>query len=499
MVFQYVALIAAAVWYSPLTWIGESSRVHIHLWGSIVLGGLVVALPLAFAKTRAGSVESKYTIAIAQALISALLIHVFGGRTEAHFHVFGVLAFLSFYRDWRILLSAAAIVTVDHFIRGLFWPLSVFGDADAGQWRWLEHGAWVVFECGILAGACHNGKKQLLALAQRQAELEFTQLAIESKVSERTAELQSAYEHIEKEARDRSCAETERDDLVAQLVQSQKLEAVGQLADGIAHEINTPMQYLGDNTHFLQDAMVDIVRIIRLSEKVARSGSYAQGENQDVVLLLDLLDSACIEDLAQDLSEALSQSLEGIERVRSIVGAMKDFSHPGQVWMTPVDLNKAIESVVMVASHEWKYVATVETDLDPNLGLVPCVLCELNQTLLNLVVNAAHALGDDEAREAKGMGVIRFTTLRHADFAEIRISDTGSGMPAEVREKMFELFFTTKEVGRGTGQGLAMAHNTIVVKHGGSIDCESEVGVGTTFVLKLPLVQSSMEESAGAA
>jgi signal transduction histidine kinase len=184
------------------------------------------------------------------------------------------------------------------------------------------------------------------------------------------------------------------------------------------------------------------------------------------------------------------QSLEGVQRVSQIVQAMKDFSHPGTKTKVAVDLNRAIQTTVTVARNELKYVADTKVDLDPNLPFVPCLPNEINQVLLNLLINAAHAVNDAVRERGESRGLITVSTHSVGDAVEIRVSDTGTGIPENVRSRVFEPFFTTKEVGRGTGQGLALAHTAIVKKHGGEIWFETEVGKGTTFFIRLPLALS---------
>jgi len=165
---------------------------------------------------------------------------------------------------------------------------------------------------------------------------------------------------------------------------------------------------------------------------------------------------------------------------------MKDFSHPGRETKTLVHLGKAIENTVTVARNEWKYVATIETDFEPNLPAVPCYESEFNQVVLNIVVNAAHAL-ENAGHEESGQGVIRISARSDRDFVEVRIADNGCGISEDVLGRIFDPFFTTKEIGKGTGQGLSIARSVIVEKHGGTIGVESKQGVGTTFILRLPL------------
>src|SRR5437588_8952186 len=198
MVFQWLAGIAAALWISPRTWIGATSQVHVHVWAAILLGGAISSLPVFLALKRPGYAFTRHTIAVAHMLTSALLIHLTGGRIETHFHVFGSLAFLAFYRDWRVLVSATIVVAADHFLRGMFWPQSVFGVLTASSWRWLEHAGWVVFEDVFLIQSCLQSRKEMQIDAHRQAELEATQSRIEQTVITRSAELSQSHEENER-------------------------------------------------------------------------------------------------------------------------------------------------------------------------------------------------------------------------------------------------------------------------------------------------------------
>ena len=283
---------------------------------------------------------------------------------------------------------------------------------------------------------------------------------------------------------------TERKILESQLSQSQKLESIGQLAAGIAHEINTPTQYVGDNIRFMQDSFDDIAALLakyrQLLAKVKNSGAFAE-------LAADIEaaeEDADLDFVLEELPAAIRQSLEGVGRVSAIVRAMKEFSHPGVEEKSAIDINRAIESTITVARNEWKYVADVKTDFAPDLPPVPCFAGEFNQVILNIIVNAAHAIAD-AVNGNGGKGLITVSTRRDGDWVEIRISDTGTGIPEAVRPRIFDPFFTTKEVGRGTGQGLAISHSVIVEKHKGSSSFETEMGKGTTFIIRMPLNAAS--------
>jgi PAS domain S-box-containing protein len=266
-----------------------------------------------------------------------------------------------------------------------------------------------------------------------------------------------------------------------QAANASKLESIGELAAGIAHEINTPTQYVGDNVRFLGDAFESIQQCLgKLTALITHHGDSPCSSLREHLERVDL------PYLCEEIPKAIAQSQDGIQRIAKIVGAMKEFSHPGQE-RTPTDINHAIMNTITVATNEWKYVAKIETDLDSTLPAVPVVPGEFNQVVLNIIVNAAHAIAEARGRDDTQMGTIRICTRRGAEWAEILISDDGCGMPPHVQGRIFDPFFTTKPVGKGTGQGLSIAHNVIVKKHRGSILVTSEPGRGTTFTIRLPL------------
>jgi len=279
---------------------------------------------------------------------------------------------------------------------------------------------------------------------------------------------------------------TDRRHLESQLSQAQKLESIGQLAAGIAHEINTPTQYVGDNTRFMEEAFADLSTLLTQFQTMLDAARDGAVPAEVVAATETAIEEADLDYLNDEIPTAIRQSLEGIDRVTKIVAAMKEFSHPGQAEKQQSDLNKQIESTITVSHNEWKYVAELTTDLDRELPLVPCLAAELNQVFLNIIVNAAHAIRD-VVGESGDKGQITITSRQSHGWVEIRITDTGNGIPDHARAKVFDPFFTTKEVGKGTGQGLAIAHSVVVDKHGGTLTFETETGTGTTFVIRLPV------------
>ena len=279
--------------------------------------------------------------------------------------------------------------------------------------------------------------------------------------------------------------------LEIQLRQAQRMEAIGTLAGGIAHEINTPIQYVLYNTRFLQEKFGDLDMLFdKIGQLIqtAESDEARTSLSEEIKEVIERIDLGFIR---EEIPPAIEQTLEGAQRVADIVRAMKEFSHPGSDEKSMVDLNKAIQSTITVARNEWKYVAEMETDFDADLPLVPCLPGDFNQVILNLIVNAAHAIADVVGDGAEEKGLISIRTCRNDGWVEIRVSDTGTGIVEENRGRIFDPFFTTKEVGRGTGQGLAISHAVIAEKHGGEIRFETEIGKGTTFIIQLPLEEKS--------
>lgn len=277
---------------------------------------------------------------------------------------------------------------------------------------------------------------------------------------------------------------TDRKRMEVELRHSQKLEAVGALAAGIAHEINTPIQFVGDNTRFLQDAFRDVAKMIKAYEQLRESTTNGT-EAIATEAVLEAHKKAEWEYLEVEIPKALEQALDGVNRVATIVRGMKEFSHVDRSSQkVAADLNKALESTLIVARNELKYVADVEVHFG-KLPPVPCHLGDLNQVFLNLLINAAHAISD-VVKGTQSKGRIEVRTSRDGDRIEVAISDTGTGVPEAIRDKIFDPFFTTKEVGRGTGQGLALARAVIVEKHGGTLTFDTEMGKGTTFYIRLP-------------
>jgi len=278
--------------------------------------------------------------------------------------------------------------------------------------------------------------------------------------------------------------------LESQLVQVRKLEAIGQLAAGVAHEINTPIQYIGDNLHFIQDSFL---KLAGMKETLARYMAEYGSNSRESEIIRNFLDNIPLKTMDYFISEipkAIEESLDGVERVANIVRSMKQFSHPRQEVKQPANLNKAIGSTVIISRNEWKYVADMEERYDPGLPDVPCFEAEFNQVVLNIIMNAADAIKEAIAAGIIQKGLIVISTRLNANWAEVEISDNGKGIPENIQDRIFDLFFTTKDVGEGTGQGLAISHSIITQKHGGSLTFSSAPGKGTKFLIRIPIDES---------
>ena len=320
----------------------------------------------------------------------------------------------------------------------------------------LEKAASSSFDEGKPFIMAEMGPTEIRALAGR---LRVLVHSLEEQVSQRTQALRTKAHELEQEM-------LQRKELETQLVHAQKMEAVGQLAAGIAHEINSPSQFVNDNVTFLRDAVKELLAAV-------------SGEGE-------VPDEKELEFLRENAPESVEQALQGMERITTIVKSMKNFAYRDAASeKKPQNLNQAITATSVVATNEWKYHAELELDLDQYLPLVPCNIGEINQVILNLIVNAAHAIRDSKSEGEKGLIVV--STKQYDQYVVITIQDNGGGIPEQVQGKIFEPFFTTKDVGVGTGQGLAIAHNVITKSHGGNIWFETEQGKGTTFFIRLSL------------
>jgi len=491
---QYIMGIIFALTLSPRSWIGETSSIHLHVWIAILLGAVIISLPLFLIYKYPGKSVTRHAIAIAQSLTGAVLIHLSGGRIETHFHIFGSLAFLAFYRDWRVLITASVITATYHLLGALFWPQSIYGAVIVSEWRWLEHVAWVVFEDIFLLYSCLKSTHDMQSIAQRQtdtnrlnkslfeeneerkktqAQLEHLQKQLEGRVEERTIELEKANVTVEKELE-------ERKRLEAQLIQAQKMESIGQLAAGVAHEINNPVGFVMSNLGTLADYTQVFKKLFAYYEDLVQSLSK-EAQGSEITEHLSTIQTFVKEEdvpfLLTDIGSLLKESQEGTLRVQEIVKNLKSFARLDESKYKEANIHEGIDSTLKVIWNELKYKCTIIK----HYGDIPNIYCnpgQLNQVFMNLLVNAAHAIEEK--------GEITITTASTQKSIIITMSDNGSGIPSEKIAKIFDPFFTTKPVGKGTGLGLSISYG-IIQDHGGSIEVESTVGKGTCFTIQLPV------------
>ncbi|MBL0213816.1 MAG: PAS domain S-box protein [Myxococcales bacterium] len=592
LLVQWIVAIVLALALTPWSYAGPVRSIHFHVKAAIGFGALLNSLPVALIYLRPGWWGTRHVIAFSQMMWSALLIMITGGRIETHFHIFGSLAFLAFYADWRILVTATVTVAGDHLFRGLFWPDSVYGLANPEWWRFVEHATWVAFEDLVLVFGCYRTIHELRVVATHEALLEETNALIEHRVEERTTELAESMErfralvensdaipfeydseayrivyiapqiarlleadpsalddrlfatalhpddrtrvretirafargtalpgepidsrmvtttgrvrHVRMLLSDRLAGPrvrgiildvTRQRLLEDELRQAQKLESVGRLAAGVAHEINTPIQFVSDSVQFARDAIVDLVAIT--DKYRAASDGILDGTAGSSARATAAATAASDGDLAyivEQIPKALDRALEGTSRVATIVRSMKSFAHRDRAAAERIDLNEAVLSTLTVARGEYKYIAELELDCHP-IPPVTCWIGEINQVVLNLVVNAAHAIKHKHG-DSGVLGVIKVSTRCEDDRVTISITDSGTGIPDAVREHLFEPFFTTKPVGEGSGQGLALARAIVVDKHHGSLTFDTALGEGSTFHLCIPVQQPIAAESA---
>ena len=533
MIVQWLAGIAAAYWISPLTWVGTHSQAHLHVSAAIYLGGLITFLPVALALLRPGETSTRYVISTCQVLMSSLLIHFTGGRIETHFHVFASLVFLSFYRDWRVLVPATLVVAADHFIRGVYWPQSVFGVLTASEWRWLEHAGWILFEDAFLVGACLRSKKEMWSIAERTAALHASEERYRTIVERaegifladastgRLLECNAAFLNLLGYAPDDvegmmlhdvdAAGQDDVERLTRALLEQDApitVERRYRRQDQSVIEVTLTLSALmSGRGHTLCGAVRDVTEHRQTEKKLRRTeeqlrqahkmdavGQLAGGIAHDFNNLLTAI-LGYAEMIAEALGPGHPQRREAEQIARagrtaaSLTRQLLAFSRRQVLQSAVHDLNGVVSNVDKMLRRLIGEHIDLVLKLAPGLPPVRVDAGQLEQVLLNLAVNARDAMRDggrltiettpvdlDEVNEydlAPGPGVM------------LRVKDTGCGMAAAVQARLFEPFFTTKAPGKGTGLGLSTVYG-IVTQSGGAITVKSAPGKGSTFVVVLP-------------
>jgi two-component system sensor histidine kinase/response regulator len=434
-VVQWLAEIGTAIWISPRTWVASTSYVHPHVWVAVLLGGATISMPMLMIVLWPGHSSTRLAIALAQGLNTAILIHLTGGRIETHFYVFVSLAILAFYRDWRVLLTAALVVAVDHFVRGLYWPQSVYGVTLASPWRFLEHSGWVAMEVVFLLLLCRQGLLESRSVAQRQAQLEATNVATEfinAQLREEIVERHNAQRALENAKNAAEAASHAKSEFLANM----------------SHELRTPLN-----------------SIIGFADVLAERISGPLNENQ-----------------AQYVTDILESGQHLLSLVNDVLDLAKIESGSMELERSPVALGQLAERAVqMFRERAMRHGIRLVAEMDPEVGIVVADERRLKQLLYNLLSNAL--------KFTPAGGEVRVRLGQTIDAVTVAVSDTGIGIPKDQQVRIFESFYqvdsSLTKSAQGTGLGLAMVRQ-ICELHGGQILVSSELNEGSTFVVSLP-------------
>jgi PAS domain S-box-containing protein len=532
MFVQWLAAIAAAYWIAPRAWTGVVSRTHLHVWSAVYLGGVISLLPIGLAIIRPGFTSTRYVIATAQMLMSSLLIHFTGGRIETHFHVFGSLAFLSFYRDWRVLIPATIVVAADHFVRGVYFPQSVFGVLTASPWRWLEHMGWMVFEDIFLIVACVRAHHEMRSIADRTAALHDSEeryraivnraegIFLADATTKRMLECNAAFctllGYSVEEAAGLTLYDFDTDTrdgvdaAIRQLLDSTRplqLDRRYRHKDGSVVEVTLNVSAIAHRTSdILCGAVHDVTALregqsqLRLEQKMEAIGQLAGGIAHDFNNLLTGIlgyGELVVEQLGKDhpASADVAEMNRAGQSAAALTRQLLTFSRRQVVQREVLDINVVLSNAHKTLQRLIGDEIELVLELGPDLRGIEADASQLEQVVVNLVVNARDAMekGGRLILETAHVDVpagsdVRRDALAPGSYVMLRVTDTGCGMTADVQAHVFEPFFTTKEQGKGTGLGLSTVYG-IVKQSGGTILLDSVVGTGTTFRIFLPVVE----------
>ena len=450
-------LTVLALWFFPVfntAWSAVTGR-RDRVAADLLRGAISLPVALFLYVAESGALEKLWL----PALIMAVGIALSTGITQRR----GTLGYAVTFVYAGGLLGVAAVHDGRFGSAALYDALGV-----------LVTGCIIAMVAGGLGRTLEEARRQRDGAREQKDRAE----AALQQLTQRSRELTTAIQSLHDEMEHRMRVEVE-------LRQVHKLESVGRLAAGVAHEINTPVQFVSDSVQFVRNSVIDLFDVVHKLEAVQRSVLDGAPSREAAALAANASDTADLPYLAENVPLALDRALDGLGRVTTIVRSMKVFAHPDSTDMEIADLNQAIQSTLTMAHSEYRQFAELDTEFG-ELPPVRCYVGELNQAVLNLVVNAAHAI-EDVVHDTGSRGRITVRTQRDGDDAVISIADTGTGIPEAIRDRIFDPFFTTKQVGRGSGQGLAIVRSVIVDKHHGRLTFETELGKGTRFHVRLPI------------
>ncbi len=476
LAFEWLVAMAMAFWRSPYTWSGDVSRVHPHVWTAVFLGAAIVSMPLFLAFRCAGQTMTRHVIAVAQMTMSGLLIHLGGGRIEMHFHVFGSLAFLAFYRDWRVLITASAVVAADHLLRGIYLPMSVYGIANASILRTLEHAGWVIFEDVFLIGSCLRAVREMRRIAENRALLEHSYHDVERKVQERTAELKNAQDELLKAARTAGMAE----------IATSVLHNVG----NVLNSVNVSATVVSEKLKRSEIATLTQVGGIMAEHREDMDAFLTQDDRGKVIpgFIVELAE--CIGDEQKMVMAEVENLSNGIYHIKQIVAAQQAMAKASDFY-TMVKPASVLDSALSMQSA----IRTSEIEVVRNDAPCPDAMLDQHkvlQILVNLLSNARHAVLARREGERRITVGVSPAQLPDGPGLRFRVGDNGIGIAPENLTRIFSHGFTTKKEGHGFG--LHSAANA-AREMGGELSVDSAgPGKGATFTLDLPLRKKVEQE-----
>ncbi|HTI49834.1 MAG TPA: HAMP domain-containing sensor histidine kinase, partial [Planctomycetaceae bacterium] len=463
-----------AVWVSPRTWAGTTSEIHPHVWAAVILGGLATSLPVFLALRFPGAVATRFAVACGQMVMSALFIHLTGGRIETHFHVFGSLAFLAFYRDWRVFVPATILVASDHFIRGAFWPQSVFGTSLASLWRGFEHAGWVLFEDAFLVIACRQSVQEMWDIARQRAQLERTNQVIEARVVERTAALEAG--------RIQLC------DLQKQHLEVARRVGMAEIATGVLHNVGNVLTSVNTSAAVISDRLEqsrssDLSRaaeLLKTHDADLASFLTQDSRGKHVPRFLMELSRQMAADEEQMLTE-MALLCRNIDHIKDIIAVQQSYAGISGLH-EEVSLADLLEDAIRINSASLtRHKIEIVREID-DLPHILVARQKFLQVVVNLLSNAKYAVMDSDNPDRR---ITIRLTRRGDDRVRVEIADNGVGIAADNLTRIFAHGFTTRKEGHGFG--LHSAAN-LAGELEGTLMAQSEgPGRGALFILEIPL------------